>query len=272
MSRKAEALIARCSSLIACFTCNNPELCLAMRTHFNLTAAEYEAQREGAVEERRRRLVRNEIDRLGGVSCAIELGCGPGRFLAELARDYPHITFTGIDINSGMIEHAQERHRLPNLRYELRDITANGGTSAELVFSIDVLHHVHDLERFCRAVRQRMPPDGVWLAVEPNVFHPYIYCSQERMRRAGFDEDHFRPWIAEPLFRQAGFAISSRRYASVFPGALGRLPRPLTWLERQLENWRFLGGSVVYRLQAASNEQRAMSNESQAEAPSFTHC
>jgi cyclopropane fatty-acyl-phospholipid synthase-like methyltransferase len=151
-----------------------------------------------------------------------------------------------------MIEHAQERHRCANLRYELRDITASsGGVTSQFVFSIDVLHHVRDLCGFFRAVHRMITPGGVWLAVEPNVYHPYIYCSQERMRRGGFDEDHFRPWVAEPLFRQAGFTIGARRYASVFPGAIRRLPRPLSWLERRLENWRFLGGSVVYRLQAA---------------------
>ena len=222
-----------------------------MRTHFNLSAAEYEAHREGAVEERRRRIVRREIDDLGGVTRAIELGCGPGRFLAELADDYPGTEFTGIDINAPMIEHAQRMHQRANLRYELRDVTDDGGRAgADFIFSIDVLHHVHRLAPFFQAVRRLLEPGGVWLTIEPNVYHPYIYYSQERMRRAGFDEDHFRPWVAEPLMAQAGFAIASRTYASVFPGAIRSLPQPLGWLEQRCENWRFLGGSVVYRLVA----------------------
>lgn len=221
-----------------------------MRTHFNLSAAEYEARREGAVEQRRRRLVRTEVESLPGVERVVELGCGPGRFLAELADDYPRIEFTGIDICPAMIEHAERQHRRANLRYEMRDITEDDGcATAEFVFSIDVLHHVHHLSPFFKAVRRLLEPAGVWLAVEPNVYHPYIYYSQERMRRAGFDEDHFRPWVAEPLLAQTGFTVASRTYASVFPGAIRRLPRPLDWLERRCEKCRFLGGSVVYRLQ-----------------------
>lgn len=220
-----------------------------MRTHFNLTAAEYEKHREGAVQERRRRLVRREIDRLNTVAHAVELGCGPGSFLAELAADYPETQFTGIDICQAMIEHARRQHPQPNLRFECRDINeSEGGATADFVLSIDVLHHVHALPAFFRAVHRLMSPAGVWLAIEPNVHHPYIYYSQERMRRAGYDEDHFRPWVAEPLLRKAGFVIASRRYASVFPGAVRRLPGALSWLEQRLENGRFWGGSVVYRL------------------------
>ncbi|HVX12360.1 MAG TPA: class I SAM-dependent methyltransferase [Pirellulales bacterium] len=220
-----------------------------MRTHFNLSAAEYEACRSGAVEQRRRRLVRAEIDALSGIKRTVELGCGPGRFLAELAHDYPHIEFTGIDINPGMIEHAQRRYQTANLRYELLDITTSDHlTGMDFAFSIDVLHHIHDLATFFQAVHRSMCPAGVWLAIEPNVYHPYIYYSQERMRRAGFDEDHFRPWVAEPLLARAGFTISRRGFVSIFPGAIRRLPRPLEWFEQCCENWPFLGGSVVYRL------------------------
>jgi SAM-dependent methyltransferase len=224
-------------------------------THFNLSAAEYEQKRQGAVEERRHRLVRQAIDeRLPDIRHAIELGCGPGRFLADLAVDFPDIEFCGVDISPTMIEHACREHQRPNLRYEVRDITAdNDPTTAQFAFSIDVLHHVHGLDQFFRAVRRVLEPGGTWLAVEPNVYHPYIFYSQERMRRAGFDEDHFRPWVAEPLLVQAGFEITSRGYASVFPGSMRHLPPLLRRLEQLCENYRFLGGSVVYTLLLASS-------------------
>jgi SAM-dependent methyltransferase len=224
-----------------------------MNTHFNLSAAEYEAHREGAVEERRRRLLRQSLDdSLPRLKHVIEIGCGPGRLLAELAEDYPGLQFTGIDISPAMIAHAQQRHRRPNLRYEVSDISDREDSSgAEFAFSVDVLHHIHALDRFFQAARRLIEPGGEWLAIEPNIYHPYIYYSQERMRRAGFDEDHFRPWVAEPLWRRAGFEIASRGYASVFPGCIRRLARPLARLESRVENCRFLGGSVVYRLVAA---------------------
>lgn len=126
------------------------------------------------------------------------------------------------------------------------------------MFSIDVLHHVHCLDEFFQAVARLLSPEGVWLAIEPNIFHPYIYYSQERMRRAGFDEDHFRPWVAEPLMRHAGFDIDSCTFASVFPGTIRYLPKILRRLERICENHRFLGGSVVYRLRCRSSSDSAI--------------
>lgn len=230
-----------------------------MRTHFNLSAAEYESSRHGAVEQRRHLLVRQTIDSLPpGVKNAVELGCGPGKFLADLADDYPALEFLGIDINPAMIEHASQRHQRPNLRYEVRNIIGDGGSPAQFAFSIDVLHHIHHLDEFFRAVVRLLSPEGVWLAIEPNIFHPYIYYSQERMRRAGFDEDHFRPWITEPLMRDAGFVIESRSYASLFPGAVRRLPQFLGRFERLCENHRFLGGSVVYRLRGQTLSDTAI--------------
>jgi hypothetical protein len=92
-------------------------------------------------------------------------------------------------------------------------------------------------------------PGATWLAIEPNVFHPYIFWSQGRMRRAGFDEDHFRPWTVEPRFRETGFAVIDRRYAFLFPGWIERVPAAIAWLEPLLERFRLFGGSVVYRLE-----------------------
>src|SRR5207248_26575 len=80
-----------------------------------------------------------------------------------------------------------------------------------------------------------------WLAVEPNVFHPYIFWSQSRLRRAGFDEDHFRPWRAEPVLRKAGFEVTERRYAFFFPGWIDRVPGTVAWLEPLLERFRLFG-------------------------------
>jgi hypothetical protein len=81
------------------------------------------------------------------------------------------------------------------------------------------------------------------------VFHPYILWSQERMRRAGYDEDHFRPWKVEPLFAESGFDVLDRRYAFLFPGWVEHVPAAVTRLEAPLERFRLFGGSVVYRLE-----------------------
>jgi len=149
-----------------------------------------------------------------------------------------------------MIDYARVQHAHENLRYELADFAqTRPSVLADFAYSIDVLHHVHDLIAFLEGVQQSLRAGATWLAIEPNVFHPYIFWSQSRMRRAGLDEDHFRPWVVEPKLRGAGFVVKDRRFAFLFPGCVQRVPRALVRMESALERLRPLGGSVVYRLE-----------------------
>jgi SAM-dependent methyltransferase len=187
---------------------------------------------------------------LVGGATVLEIGCGPGSLVAQLASEQPGAEFVGVDADPKMIDHARTHHLRDNLRYELADFTRERPEAvADFAYSIDVLHHVHDLPLFLAGIHQSLRAGATWLAIEPNVFHPYIFWSQGRMRRAGLDEDHFRPWVVEPKLRDAGFAVRDRRYALLFPGCVQRVPRALARMESLLERIRPIGGSVVYRLE-----------------------
>jgi SAM-dependent methyltransferase len=180
----------------------------------------------------------------------LEVGCGPGANVAQLASEHPDAEFVGVDVDPRMIDYAQAHHVHANLRYELADfVERRPAVLADFAYSVDVLHHAHNLNRFLDGVRRALRAGANWLAIEPNVFHLYIFWSQARMRRAGLDEDHFRPWVVEPKLRSAGFAVRDRRYAFLFPGRVQRVPGPLSRLESALERFRLVGGSVVYRLE-----------------------
>jgi 2-polyprenyl-3-methyl-5-hydroxy-6-metoxy-1,4-benzoquinol methylase len=225
-----------------------------LKTHFNLTPAEYERHRGGHLEDRRRRLVEQlVVMRAAPGATVLELGCGPGRMLARLAAARPDVTFLGLDVEPKMIEYARSHHLRENVSFDTADVTvARPAVVADAAFSIDLLHHVPDLRAFVASVRALLRPGATWLVIEPNLFHPFIFWSQARMRRAGFDEDHFRPWQAEPEFLRAGFVVQEKRYAFFFPGWLERVPQAIRWLEPTLERFRLLGGSVVYRLKSES--------------------
>jgi SAM-dependent methyltransferase len=187
---------------------------------------------------------------VGPGGTVLEIGCGPGGLLAQLASERPELEFLGVDSEPRMIDHARSVYVGENVRYELADFVAERPfVLAYFAYGIDVLHHVHELPLFLEGVRHALRAGSTWLVIEPNVFHPYIFWSQGRMRRAGLDEDHFRPWKVEPLLQPAGFTIVERRYGFLFPGWLERVPRFLAWPEPLLERFRFLGGSVVYRLE-----------------------
>jgi 2-polyprenyl-3-methyl-5-hydroxy-6-metoxy-1,4-benzoquinol methylase len=220
-----------------------------------LTPDEYEQHRRGHLEDRRRRLVEQAVvTRAAPGATVLELGCGPGGMLARLAAARPDVTFLGLDVESKMIDYARSHHLRENVSYEIADVSAArpAGLVADAAFSIDVLHHVPDLRSFVESVHALLRPGATWLAIEPNLFHPFIFWSQARMRRAGFDEDHFRPWKAEPEFLRAGFVVQDKSYAFFFPGWLEKVPRAVRWVEPILERFRLLGGSVVYRVKSRS--------------------
>ena len=184
----------------------------------------------------------------------LEIGCGPGTLVAQFASEQPDAEFVGVDVDPKMIDHARTHHLRDNLRYELADFIRERPTVvADFAYGIDILHHVHDLPPFLAGVHASLRAGATWLAIEPNVFHPYIFWSQGRMRRAGLDEDHFRPWIVEPKLRDAGFAVRDRGYAFLFPGCVHRVPKALARMESVLERFRPVGGSVVYRLESLSS-------------------
>ena len=221
------------------------------KTHFELTPDEYERHRSGHLERRRQAIVRDALHDVPHGGRVLELGSGTGGVLAELAAERPDASFVGVDIEQKMVDYAQATHAQANVRFVCADPSTTPvlpDDSCDFVVSVDVLHHVGDLHRFVRTVSRLLRPGGRWLVIEPNSVHPYVFLSQERMRRAGVGEDHFRRRVAEPLFRAAGLTIAQRRFALFFPGWLEHVPRQVAWIEPLLERFRLLGGSVVYLL------------------------
>ncbi len=152
-----------------------------------------------------------------------------------------------------MIEYAAEAHAAPNIGFEQVDV---GETPlpihVKVVFGIDVIHHVHELPALRHGDRRGcMERNGVWTVIEPNSLNPYIWLHQERMRRAGLDEDHFHRARFETAVGEAGLRIVERSTAFLVPGAVDTVPRFVERLEARLECVPVLGGSVVYRISPA---------------------
>ncbi|QBD83149.1 class I SAM-dependent methyltransferase [Ktedonosporobacter rubrisoli] len=45
----------------------------------------------------------------------LDIACGPGEWIIEMARTYPHMTLIGVDISSSMIEYAREQARVQHV-------------------------------------------------------------------------------------------------------------------------------------------------------------
>ncbi len=154
--------------------------------------------------------------------------------------------FAVVEINDRMMAHGEEKYRGRGLA---RTTAIPIGFQADLLFSIDVIHHLRDRPRVFSDMRAAARSGARWLVIEPNIFHPYVWWFQESMRRKGLDEDHFRPRVSEPEFEQAGWRIGTKAYMHLWPASFEPSERAKR-VERQLEMSRRLGGSVVYQLHA----------------------
>jgi 2-polyprenyl-3-methyl-5-hydroxy-6-metoxy-1,4-benzoquinol methylase len=224
-----------------------------VRSHFELGPAEYERGRQGHLHRRRAALVARDVaERAKPGDLVVELGCGPGDILATLARDRPDLRFLGLDVDERMIEYAQSTHASDNAAFRLQDVSATPlDEQARVVFGIDILHHVHAIDRFVDGVARLLEQDGIWTVIEPNSRNPYIWLHQERMRRAGLDEDHFHRGPFEREASRSGLRLVGSSTAFVVPGTIQSVPRLVARAERLLERLPVLGGSVVYRLEPA---------------------
>jgi len=220
------------------------------RSHFELSPAEYEARRQGHLHDRRIALVAGDVrSRVRAGDVVLELGCGPGDVLAAVAVAHPDVRFLGVDVDARMVVHAQSRHAAPNVDFRLQDLAEEpADVQPRVVFAIDVLHHVRRLDALVEHVSEALLSDGMWTAIEPNSRNPYIWLHQERMRRAGLDETHFRPEELERAAARHGLRVLGRTSAFLVPGFVRTVPPPVARVERRLERVGSLGGSLVYRL------------------------
>lgn len=223
--------------------------------HFDALSATYA---DGIPEHVRQRLLGRKVEamltRLPAPSAetrlaGLDLGCGHGWYATELAkRGY---AMTGIDLSSGQIAQASKYCAEQSAPVEL---TAYDGVqipypdaSFDFVYSINVLHHVVNLEvreRLLAEILRVLKPGGVFLLHEMNVENALFraYMSYVFPLIKSIDEGT-ELWIRPSrLPHVAGGAWSREIEYFTFlpeflPGLIQRLFRPI---ERRLESssWR----------------------------------
>jgi ubiquinone/menaquinone biosynthesis C-methylase UbiE len=185
----------------------------------------------------------------------LEVGCGTGTLLRELASRHPSRTFVGVEPLPNYVDFALRRAEeagLGNVRFvvgtgeTLGDVLPAG--SADLVISVDALHHVTDADRVLAQVRAVSAPTARWRAMEPNRVHPYVWAYHvltpgERtfpvrnfLRRAG----------------AAGWQLAGRETLYLYPSGVRRVPAWAERLERRLERFRPVAGAVVLDLERSA--------------------
>lgn len=152
-----------------------------------------------------------------GCKTVLDLGCGPGTQLAQVAQWNPEIQFVGVDMSPAMLARAETHIRslgLSNVRLveaDMTNLTAISKGSVDGVMSTLALHHLPTFEHLSRCfaeVRRVLRPNGALCIIDLGrlkslksvIFFAYMNALQqphlfsldyERSLRAAFLREDF---------------------------------------------------------------------------------
>jgi SAM-dependent methyltransferase len=138
----------------------------------------------------------------------LDAGCGPGRLTLPIAMNVgPSGEVTAIDIQEGMLSHAQERARkanLANIRF-LRTSLGMGtleGNYFDRAVMVTVLGEIPDREAAVRELFEALMPGG-FLLVEETIRDPHFQSYRTVTSLAGAagfrEKDFFGTWFSYTL-------------------------------------------------------------------------
>lgn len=112
-------------------------------------------------------LIEGIEDRLEHGIEVLDAGCGRGHALIALARRFPKSHFTGYDLCADAIDHASaaaRREELPNVRFEVRDLTGYAEPGRfDFITSFDAVHDQKDPQGLICGLGASLRPGGVYL-------------------------------------------------------------------------------------------------------------
>lgn len=189
------------------------------------------------------------VDETPGV--VLEIGCGTGTLLRNLAVRHPDRTFIGVEPLANYVEFARERAQADGSA-KVRFEAATGETvdtvvppaSIGLVITVDALHHVTDLDQVVRAVSGVTAPGARWRAMEPNRVHPYVLAYH--VLTAGERTFDVRDFLRRA--GAAGWRLQGRRNMYLYPSGVAQVPEWARRVELRWERFRPLAGAVVLDL------------------------
>jgi SAM-dependent methyltransferase len=170
----------------------------------------------------------------------LDVGCGTGFFLAELAREHPRAI--GLDVSHAMLQ-VSARY-VPGARVVAGDAERLpfADRAFDAVFCKGSLHHLRDHAGFLAACRRLLRPNGVLILSEPCNDNPLIRLARAVLykRSEHFDEGD-RGFTRKGLLKlcaAAGFDVTTAEKYGVFAYVFAGFPDHLGVL-------RYVPGSAL---------------------------
>ena len=178
-------------------------------------------------------LLDGTVEKLRQGARAIDVGCGSGVAVTELAKAFPRSTFVGIDPSPTALERARSLAAEAGLgNLELRVGTAEelaesgDAGSYDFAMVLDCMHDMTHPEEATRAIRRALKDDGVWLVkdvrcestLQKNLEHPMgallygvsiSFCMSSSMSApdgAGLGTMGYSAEVARKMAETAGFS------------------------------------------------------------------
>lgn len=157
----------------------------------------------------------------------LDVGCGSGRAVMQMAELFPNSHFTGYDFLNDAIDTARRhaaKRGLTNVHFETRDVaTLDEANRYDLITAFDAIHDQKSPERVLRGIAQALRPDGVFLMQDiagtsrvdqdiANPIGPFLYtvsclhCMSVSLQQGGAGLGAM--WgsgLAERMLKDAGF-------------------------------------------------------------------
>lgn len=97
----------------------------------------------------------------------LDVGCGRGKALIQMAAKFPNSSFTGYDFSEQTIAAANlevEQKRLNNISFEVKDVAAIGGKlKFDLITAFDAIHDQANPAKVLKAIAGALNEKGVFL-------------------------------------------------------------------------------------------------------------
>ncbi len=90
----------------------------------------------------------------------LEVGCGTGNYIHQLALATDYLCY-GLDLSPGMLQQARRQPSHVSYIQSRAEATGLAGAHFDLVFSVDVIHHVADLRAYFRETARILKPGGL---------------------------------------------------------------------------------------------------------------
>ena len=179
----------------------------------------------------------------------LDAGCGTGNTTLSLARRFPAVEFTGLDMSSPSLDVARAaaaRDGLTNIRFRQADLMRPLGEALrfDVVLCLGVLHHTADPRTVLANLREALKDDGELYLWVYGIHGRYRHSLNRRLLRLLLDagsaaEDELA--LARELLETPGTgeAIRADLLAPTMDrAALERLERDPTWIADQFLNPR----------------------------------